>query len=339
MKIFSGSSSQELTDKICVILNKQQQRFSSMGTVYESEIVPGKLKIDKFSDGEILPLFQQSVRDEDVFFVQTTNSSDNIMETLLVIDAAKRAGCKSFTLVSPFQGYSRQDKTDHLRSSIGSKVLADILTTAGMNRIITIDFHASAIQGFYNVPVIHLNGNKIFIDYIRENHIEDLTIVAPDQGAVKRASDFCKAFPESTFAMINKKRIKPNEIHSMELVGDVTGRNVVIVDDMADTLGTMCKAVELLIEKGAKSVRCIATHGILSGKAIENLYNSKITELLVSDSIPLICDKDSSRNDGRGLRQGPPSPTKLKVISCDKIIGKSIWSLTNKQSIHEINMI
>ena len=132
MKIFSGSSSQELTDKICVILNKQQQRFSSMGTVYESEIVPGKLKIDKFSDGEILPLFQQSVRDEDVFFVQTTNSSDNIMETLLVIDAAKRAGCKSFTLVSPFQGYSRQDKTDHLRSSIGSKVLADILTTAGI---------------------------------------------------------------------------------------------------------------------------------------------------------------------------------------------------------------
>lgn len=339
MKIFSGSSSQELTDKICVILNKQQQRSSSTGNVYESEIVPGRLKIDKFSDGEILPLFQQSVRDEDVFFVQTTNSSDNIMETLLVIDAAKRAGCKSFTLVSPFQGYSRQDKTDHLRSSIGSKVLADILTTAGMNRIITIDFHASAIQGFYNVPVIHLNGNKIFIDYIRENHIEDLTIVAPDQGAVKRASDFCKAFPESTFAMINKKRIKPNEIHSMELVGDVTGRNVVIVDDMADTLGTMCKAAELLIEKGAKSVRCIATHGILSGKAIENLYNSKITELLVSDSIPLICDKDSSRNDGRGLRQGPPSPTKLKVISCDKIIGKSIWSLTNKQSIHEINMI
>jgi ribose-phosphate pyrophosphokinase len=339
MKIFSGSSSQELTEKICKILNKQQQRFSSMGTVYESEIVPGKLKIDKFSDGEILPLFQQSVRDEYVFFVQTTNSSDNIMETLLVIDAAKRAGCKSFTLVSPFQGYSRQDKTDHLRSSIGSKVLADILTTAGMNRIITIDLHASAIQGFYNVPVIHLNGNKIFIDYIRENHIEDLTIVAPDQGAVKRASDFCKAFPESTFAMINKKRIKPNEIHSMELVGDVTGRNVVIVDDMADTLGTMCKAAELLMEKGAKSVRCIATHGILSGKAIENIYNSKITELLVSDSIPLIGEKDSSRNDGRGINQGPPTNSKMKVISCDRIIGKSIWGLVNRQSIHELNAI
>jgi ribose-phosphate pyrophosphokinase len=338
MKIFSGTSSQELTEKICEILNKEQKRFSSLGIV-DDEITLGKLKIEKFSDGEILPLFQESVRDHDVFFVQTTNSSDNIMETLLVIDAAKRAGCKSFTLVSPFQGYSRQDKTDHLRSSIGSKVLADILTTSGMNRIITIDFHASAIQGFYNVPVIHLNGNKIFIDYIKENHIEDLTIVAPDQGAVKRASDFCKAFPESTFAMINKKRIKPNEIHSMELVGDVTDRNVVIVDDMADTLGTMCKAAELLIEKGAKSVRCIATHGILSGKAIENLYNSKITELLVSDSIPFINEKESSRNEGRGLKQGPPSVTKLKVISCDRIIGKSIWGLTNKQSIHELNTI
>ena len=319
MKIFSGTGSKELTNSICKILNKEQQRFSSMCN--EDEISPGKLKIDKFSDGEILPLFQESVRDHDVFFVQTTNSSDNIMETLLVIDAAKRAGCKSFTLVSPFQGYSRQDKTDHLRSSIGSKVLADILTTAGMNRIITIDFHASAIQGFYNVPVIHLNGNKIFIDYIRENHIEDLTIVAPDQGAVKRASDFCKAFPDSTFAMINKKRIKPNEIHSMELVGDVTGRNVVIVDDMADTLGTMCKAAELLMSKGAKSVRAIATHGILSGKAYTNLESSVLTELLVSDSI-----------------QANASP-KLKVISCDRIVGKSIWGLVNRQSIHELNAI
>ena len=320
MKIFSGSSSQELTNQICQILNKEQQRFSSMGIV-EQEIIPGKLKIDKFSDGEILPLFQESVRDEDVFLVQTTNSSDNIVETLLVIDAAKRAGCKSFTLIAPFQAYSRQDKTDHLRSSIGSKMLADILATAGMTRIITIDLHASAIQGFYNVPVIHLNGNKIFIDYIKEHQIEDLTIVAPDQGAVKRASDFCKAFPDASFAMINKKRIKPNEIHSMELVGDVTGRNVIIVDDMADTLGTMCKAAELLMEKGAKSVRAIATHGILSGKAYTNLESSVLTELLVSDSI-----------------QAKASP-KLKVISCDRIIGKSIWGLVNRQSIHELNAI
>jgi ribose-phosphate pyrophosphokinase len=324
MKIFSGTSSQELTNKICIVLNKELKKYSSMGMVDE-EITPGKLKIEKFSDGEILPLFQESVRDQDIFFVQTTNSSDNIMETLLVIDAAKRSGCKSFTLVAPFQGYSRQDKTDHLRSSIGSKVLADVLTTAGMSRIITIDLHASAIQGFYNIPVIHLNGNKIFIDYIKENKIEDLTIVAPDQGAVKRASDFCKAFPDATFAMINKKRIKPNEIHSMELVGDVTGRNVVIVDDMADTLGTMCKAAELLMNSGAKSVRCIATHGVLSGKAFENLENSVMDEVLVSDSI--------AYNPVRQM------PKKLKYISCASLIGKSIWSLVQRQSIHEINMI
>lgn len=327
MKIFSGTGSEELTNRICDILNKELKRNSSMGIIDE-EIAPGKLKIEKFSDGEILPLFQESVRDQDVFFIQTTNSSDKIMETLLVTDAAKRAGCKSITLVSPFQGYSRQDKTDHLRSSIGSKLLADILTTAGMSRIITIDLHASAIQGFFNIPVIHLNGNKIFIEHIKENKIEDITIVAPDQGAVRRASDFCKAFPDATFAMINKKRIKPNEIHSMELVGDVSGRNVVIVDDMADTLGTMCKAADLLISSGAKSVRCIATHGILSGKAIENLYNSKITELLVSDSISGIKKKDNSTES-----------SKLKVISCSTLIGKSIWSLIQRKSIHEINAI
>jgi ribose-phosphate pyrophosphokinase len=315
MKIFSGTKSMDLTKSICDILNKE---------LTDEEIKPGKLKIDKFSDGEILPLFEESIRDQDIFFVQTTNNSDNIVETLLVVDAAKRAGCKSFTLVAPFQGYSRQDKTDHLRSSIGSKMLADVLTAAGVTRLITIDLHASSIQGFYNIPVIHLNGNKIFINHIIENKIEDLTIVAPDQGAVKRASDFCKAFPDATFAMINKKRIKPNEIHSMELVGDVTGRNVVIVDDMADTLGTMCKAAELLMSKGAKSVRCIATHGVLSGKAFENLENSVMDEVLVSDSIA-----SSAR----------PIPVKLKYISCAGLIAKSIWSLVQNKSIHEINAV
>jgi ribose-phosphate pyrophosphokinase len=319
MKIFSGTSNPDLADSICAILNKK--------TLDES-FSRGRLKIDKFLDGEILPLFEESVRGEDILFVQSTTSSDTIMETLLVIDAAKRADCKSFTLITPFQGYSRQDKTDHLRSSIGSKMLADILETVGMSRIITVDLHASSIQGFYNVPIIHLNGNKIFIEHIRKNQIEDLTIIAPDQGAVKRASDFCKAFPESTFAMINKKRIKPNEIHSMELVGDVEGRNVVIVDDMADTLGTLKKASELIMEKGAKSVRAIATHGILSGAAMENLYTSQLTELMVSDSIPSTLQKEKDQIGD-----------KLKVISCDNIIARTIWGLTTKRSIHEINMI
>lgn len=322
MKIFSGSSSIELTNRICASL-----RLKGL------DITPGRLQIDKFSDGEILPLFNESVRDVDVFLVQTTNNSDNILETLLVIDAAKRAGCRSFTLVAPFMGYSRQDKTDHLRSSIGSKMLADVLESAGMSRIITIDLHASSIQGFYNVPVIHLNGNKIFIEHIRQNKIDDLTILAPDQGAVKRASDFCKAFPEATFAMINKKRIKPNEVHSMELVGDVTGRNVVIVDDMADTLGTLKKASELIMEKGAKSVTGIATHGILSGKAMANLSESPLTSLMVSDTIGSTVEKQKYQVAESGEKG------ELKIISCDDIIAKAIWSLSQRKSINEINMV
>jgi ribose-phosphate pyrophosphokinase len=316
MKIFHGTKSKTLAKRICSILNE---------STYPREVIePGKLQIDKFSDGEILPLFNETVRDEDIFFVQSTNSSESIIETLLVIDAAKRSGCKSFTLIAPFQSYSRQDKTDHLRSSIGSKMMADILEKVGISRIITIDLHASSIQGFYNVPVIHLNGNKIFIDHIRHHNIEDLTIVAPDQGAVKRASDFIKAFPDATFAMINKKRIKPNEIHSMELVGDVKGRNVVIVDDIADTLGTLKKASELVMEQGAKSVRAIATHGILSGKSYKNLEESPLIELLVSDSI----EPDLNNK-----------PKKITIVSCDKLISKAITSLSNKISIHEINAI
>ncbi len=329
MKIFSGTNYKELTTNII-------NQLESLGIVVDT----GELQVDKFSDGEILPLFKESIRDQDIFFINSTDSSDSIMETLLVVDAAKRAGCKSFTLVAPFQGYSRQDKTDHLRSSIGSKVMADILEKVGVTRLITIDLHASSIQGFYNIPVIHLNGNKIFIEYIKTLKMDDLCIVAPDQGAVKRASDFCKAFPDATFAMINKKRIKPNEIHSMELVGDVNGKNVIVVDDMADTLGTMKKAADLLIEKGALSVRCVATHGILSGSAEDNLSRSKICELLVSDSLYKTINME--KYQGNSMNGAPGAPTvhqKLKVVSCDKLIARSMSALYQKKSINEINAV
>jgi ribose-phosphate pyrophosphokinase len=311
MKIFSGKNYKELTLEICEKLN-------------ESNDCELSLKIEKFSDGEILPIFEKSIRYEDVFFINGTTSSDSIMETLLVADAAKRAGCNSFTLVAPYQGYSRQDKTDHLRSSIGSKVLADILEKVGVSRIITIDLHASAIQGFYNIPVIHLNGNKIFTHYIKKLNIENLCIVAPDQGAVKRASDISKAFPNASFAMINKKRVKPNEVHSMELVGDVQGKNVIIVDDMADTLGTMKKASELIVKNGALSVRAIATHGVLSGNAMKNLTDSKLDDLIVSNTIDSLTEKENE---------------KLKIVSCAKLIADSIQAITQKRSIHEVNEI
>jgi ribose-phosphate pyrophosphokinase len=280
------------------------------------------LKIDKFKDGEILPMFKESVRYKDVFFINSTDSSDSIMETILVSDAAKRAGCNSFTLVAPYQGYSRQDKTDHLRSSIGSRVLADILEKSGVNRLITIDLHASSIEGFYNIPVIHLNGYKIFVEEIKSKKLDNLCIVAPDQGAVKRANDFCKSFPEASFAMINKKRIVPNEIHSMRLVGDVEGKNVIIVDDMADTLGTMKTASELVMDMGANSVRAVATHGILSGNAINNLEASKLSEILISDTI--------QSTQGKGVLSN-----KINIVSCAKIIHRSIHSILNKQSINE----
>jgi ribose-phosphate pyrophosphokinase len=316
MKVYSGSFSPSLTSRLI-------KEFST----YEG-ISPriGALKIDKFSDGEILPCFRESVREEDVFFINSTISSDAIMETLLVVDAAKRAGCKSFTLIAPYQGYSRQDKTDHLRSSIGSKLVADIMEKSGVTRLVTIDLHSSSIQGFYNIPVIHLNGNKIFIDYIKSLGLDRLCIVSPDQGAVKRAGDFCKAFPEASFAMINKKRVRPNEIHSMELVGDVSGKNVIIVDDMADTLGTMKQASIILKQNGAVSVRAIATHGILSGIAIKNLEESELEEMIVSDTIETTLEKSTLTD-------------KLRVVSCDKLISNFMMALEQKRSIHEINAI
>lgn len=308
IKIFSGRNYKNLSNEICNIL----------------DIPLGDIKIDKFSDGEILPCFRESIRDKDIFFVNSTSTSDCIVETLLVVDAAKRAGCKSFTLVAPYQGYSRQDKTDHLRSSIGSKMLSDILEKTGVTRLITIDLHASAIQGFYNIPVIHLNGNKVSIEHIKSLNLKNLCILSPDQGAVKRATDFCKAFPDATFAMINKKRIKPNEIHSMELVGDVNGKNVIIVDDLVDTCGTLKKAADILIENGALSVRAVSTHGVLSGSALENLESSKIIELIVSDTI------DTALSKANG---------KLKVVSCSKLIANSITAISQKKSIHELNIV
>jgi ribose-phosphate pyrophosphokinase len=316
MKIFTGTNNKVLSSKIA-------QNLELLCCVDASSNFDN-LKIETFSDGEILPLFKESVRNQDVYFVQSTNSSDSIMETLLVVDAAKRAGCSSFNLIAPFMGYSRQDKTDHLISSIGSKVLADILEKVGVTTLLTIDLHASSIQGFYNIPVVHLNGNKIFIDYFKSQNIEDMCIVAPDQGAVKRATDFCKAFPDSTFAMINKKRIKPNEIHSMELVGEVRDKNVIIVDDMADTLGTMKKAADLIMLNGAKSVRAIAIHGILSGNALENLNDSKLSELIISDTIESVLNI-----------QNP----KLKIVSSAPLIAKTINALSQRKSIHEINYV
>lgn len=312
MRLYSGTSNRLLAEKISNNLN----------LVYNTNDHIDGLIIERFSDGEILPKFVESIRDQDIFFVQSTNTCEALMETLFVQDAAKRAGCRSFTLIAPFQGYSRQDKTDHLRSSIGSKVVADIITKIGLSQLITIDLHSSSIQGFYDVPVIHLNGNMIFTKYVKSLGLDNLVILSPDQGAVKKNNDFARAFPGSSFAVINKKRIKPNEIHSMELIGDVKGKNVIMVDDISDTFGTIKKASELIMESGAQSVRAVATHGVLSGNAIQNLESSPIAELIVSDSINITKSSD-----------------KLKVISCDFLISNVIHRLLKGSSISEINNI
>lgn len=322
MKIFSSTSDKSLTEKICQKLIQNRMMFGFSG----QPIGIGELQIDKFSDGEILPMFKESVRDEDVYFVSSTNTSDSIIEALLVIDAAKRSGCKSFTLISPYSGYSRQDKVDHTRSSIGSRMLADILEKVGISKMITIDLHNSCITGFYSLPIIHLNGNKIFIDYIKSLELTDICILAPDSGAVKRTSDFYKAFPDSSFAMINKKRIKPGEIHSMEIVGNCEGKNVIIVDDMIDSGKTIAKATDLILQHGGKSVRCVCTHGVLSGEAIKTINDSKISELIISDTISSVYTKSELSE-------------KIKIISCADIIASSIIAISKKISINELNQI
>ena len=318
MKVYSGSSNKKLAKLVLSQLIENGYDLSEKS--FES------LKIDKFSDGEILPIFNESVRSQDIFFIQSTNTSDNIIEVLLVMDAAKRAGCKSFTLVAPFQSYSRQDKVDHLRSSVGSRVLADILDKIGLDQIITIDLHASSVSASYRCPIIQLNGNKIFIDYIKSINLQDICICSPDFGAVKKNIDFAKAFTDSTFAVINKKRIKPNLIHSVELLGDVHNKNVLIVDDISDTFGTISNVGDLLIKNGAKSIRAIATHGILSGSAIDNLNKSSISELIVSDTIPSVYEKAKVS-------------TKLKIISSSDLISSSIHRLIKSQSISELNVV
>lgn len=306
MKLFSGSSNLPLAKEISELYGIQL----------------GKLKIEKFKDGEILPTFGESVRGEDVFILQSLYNSDSIMETILIGDAAKRSDCKSITLIAPYLAYSRADKVDHLRSSIGSKVMADMISLK-YDKIITIDLHNSAITAFYDIPVIHLDGSKIFKPYIKKMRLEDLTVVSPDQGGMTRASKFAKSFPNCQLAMINKKRIRPNEIASMELIGDVTNRVIVVVDDLVDTLGTLKKASNLMKESKSKDIICVATHPVLSGDAMDNLTKSDIKELIVSNTISL---------------ENINHP-KLTVISCANLIADALTRLQKHQSINELNEV
>ena len=271
VKIFGGSASQELTKAICEFYGA----------------LPGQLSVSRFSDGEFQPNFHESVRGCDVFIVQSTYpNSDNLMELLMAIDAAKRASANYITAVVPYYGFARQDRKDKPRVSIASKLVADLLGTAGANRVMTMELHAPQIQGFFNVPVDHLESSIIFAPYIKTLSQDNLVIAAPDVGASNRIREVAKML-NLPMVICDKERKKANEIANMTVIGDVEGKDVVLIDDIIDTGGTLCKAAAMLTEKGAKTVRALCCHPVLSGKAYENIEGSVLTELVVTDTIPL----------------------------------------------------
>jgi ribose-phosphate pyrophosphokinase len=271
VKIFSGTASTYLAEKIAKSFGKQL----------------GKLQIPKFSDGEFQPVYMESIRGDYVFLVQSTFApSDNLMELLMMIDAARRASAGYITAVIPYFGFARQDRKDKPRVSIASKLVANLLTTAGADRVMTMDLHAPQIQGFFDIPVDHLDSSAIFIPYIENLKIKDLIFASPDVGSTNRVREVAKYF-ELDMVICDKQRKRANEVAEMTVIGEVKGKNVVLIDDICDTAGTLCKAAVVLKEKGALSVRAFCTHPVLSGKAYENIAGSELEELVVCDTIPL----------------------------------------------------
>ncbi len=305
--VFSGSNSRYLAEKIC----------NSLGCPL------GQMNIQHFADGEFAVSYEESIRGRDVFLVQSTfPNSDNLMELLLMIDAAKRASAHSIIAVIPYFGWARQDRKDQPRVSIGAKLIADMLSTAGINRLITMDLHADQIQGFFNVPVDHLYASSVFLDYIKESlNVENLCIATPDVGGTKRASSYSK-YLGLPMVICHKSRLRANEVAEMRIIGDVTGLDVLLVDDMVDTGGTITKAANLMLENGAKSVRAIASHAVMSDPASSRVDQSALTEMVFTDSIPYSkkCEK-------------------VKVLSVADMFAKAIRRVCNNESISSLYVI
>jgi len=299
-KIFSCTNSRVLAEKIT----------KSFGTEL------GNIIISKYSDGEFQPSYEESIRGTRIFIIGSTNpSSENLMELLLMVDAAKRASARHIAAVIPYFGWARQDRKDKPRVPIAAKMIAGMIESAGATRVMTMDLHADQIQGFFQIPVDHLYASTIFLPYIQSLKLDDLCIASPDMGGSKRAYAYAKAL-NSDVVVCYKQRKKANVISYMELIGDVTGKNVVLVDDMVDTAGTLAKAGDLIIEKGAKSVRAICTHGVLSGNAYEKIEKSKLKELIVTDTVPKI-----------------KSNSKIKVLSCADLFADVMQNVHNNKSI------
>lgn len=300
VKLFAGRASEYLADKIA--------------DYYQQPL--GKLKIHQFSDGEMQPVIQESVRGGYVFFIQSTfTPTENLMELLLMIDAAKRASAGYITAVIPYFGYARQDRKDKPRVPISAKLIANLIQAAGADRIMTMDFHADQIQGFFDIPVDHLKSDAIYIPYLQQQDLSNVTFASPDVGGVKRARTYAKHF-ERPLVICDKYRKRANEIAGMTVIGDVEGADVILVDDLADTAGTLCRAAEILIKKGASSVKAMCTHPVLSGNAYENINNSQLSEILVCDTIPL--KKESPR---------------IKCLSTAKLFARAIRNTHEHRSI------
>lgn len=303
IKIFAGTSSKYLATEIASSYGKQL----------------GAVTCQKFNDGEININYDESVRGCEIFIIQSLfPPADNIMELLLMIDAARRASADKITVIAPYFGYARQDRKDKPRVAIAAKLVANILTAAGADRLMTCDLHAGQIQGFFDIPVDHLDGSAIFVPYLRNLNLENLLFASPDVGGVSRARNMAK-YMEADLVVCDKHRRRAGEIASMQLIGEVEGANVVLVDDLIDTGGTICKAAELIMQKGALSVRAICTHPILSGKAIDNINNSMLTELVITNTIPL---KEQS--------------SKIKVLTVADLFAKAIRKLQDKDSISSL---
>jgi len=299
--LFSGSAHREFAEKVAA------HRGLELGDV----------KLQQFSDGEIQASYEETVRGKEVYIIQPTISSESMMELMIMIDAAKRASAAKIIAVLPYYGYARQDRKDRPRVAIGAKLVAKMLAAAGAKRIMTMDLHADQIQGFFSFPIDHMFASSVFLPYLEKQNIPNLTIVAPDTGATKRANNYAK-FLNADLAICYKQRKVANEVSEMTLIGEVKGRNVIIMDDMIDTAGTMCKAAEMIHERGALSVSAMCSHGVLSGPAYERIADSVLKELIITDSIPLKEGKDTS---------------KIKVLSVSKLFADVITRVEKHESI------
>jgi ribose-phosphate pyrophosphokinase len=284
----------------------------------------GEINVARFSDGEFSPSFQESVRGCDVFIIQSTFApADNLMELLLLIDAARRASAHYITAVIPYFGFARSDRKDKPRVAIAAKLVANLLNAAGVTRVMTMDLHAPQIQGFFDMPVDHLDASSLFVPYIESLNLSNLTIAAPDMGGVHRARSYSKYF-NCEIVICDKQRRKANEIEGMTVIGEVEGRDILLVDDICDTAGTLTKATEMLFDRGANSVRACCTHPVLSGKAYERIQKSKLTELIVTDTIPLKPDKPVE---------------KIKVLSTADLFARIIKRVYVYESISELFVV